>query len=181
MPSACRTSSEAPPHRRRTKWGGWQSAILAVVLVGGCRPDQATWQEQLALPVVARLEGIWTVDFGVTSAIGSSPHRVREAGTLALVLNRERVTTSLLRAPPVAFGTYDIPLDSLGIGGGGPLGTPDVWVAVLGDSVTLVLSPKAEYHITLTGTWHGDSLAGHWATEQRAGPNAIGDFVLRRR
>ncbi len=152
-----------------------------MALLGACLPDATAWHERLALPVASRLAGIWTVELGVTSAIGFPPHTIRQAGTMALVLNRERVTTSLFGQPPVAFGTYDIPFDSLGISSSTPWGTPDVWVTIAGDSVTLILSPKAESPITLAGTWHGDSLAGRWTTEQRAGPNGIGDFVLRRR
>lgn len=154
-------------------------ALIAVALLGACLPDAGKWQERLDLPVASRLAGVWTVDVGVTSTIGSPPHTVRRAGTMALVLNRERVTTSLFSQPPVAFGTYDIPFDALGVSSSTPLGTPDVWVTIAGDSVTLILSPKAESPITLTGTWHGDSLVGKWTTEQRAGPNGIGDFVLR--
>jgi hypothetical protein len=168
-------------HRHEGKWGGRKAAILAVALLGACLPDVATWQARLAMPSTARLEGTWTVELGVTSIIGNPPHRVRKAGTLALVLNRERVTPSLFSQPPMAFGTYDIPFDSLGLSGTAALGTPDVWVSVIGDSIRLVLSPKSASPITLRGAWHGDSLAGQWTTEQRAGPNGIGDFVLRRR
>jgi hypothetical protein len=155
--------------------------VAAILLVVSCVPDRPTWQARLAVPAIARLEGTWTVELGVTSTIGSPPHRVRASGTLALVLNRERVTTSLLSQPPVAFGTYEVPFDSLGVSGAAALGTPDVWVNVVGDSVRLVLSPKSSSPITLRGVWRGDSLAGEWTTEQRAGPNGIGDFVLRRR
>jgi hypothetical protein len=154
---------------------------LAALLFAACRPDMPAWHQQLARPEVARLAGIWSVELSVMNGAGIPAHSIRDAGTLALVLNRERVTTSLFGPPPVAFGTYDIPFDSMGVNNGDPLGTPDVWANVVGDSVTLVLSPKAKWPISLAGTWHGDSLVGRWNTDQRAGLNGLGDFVLRRR
>jgi hypothetical protein len=149
--------------------------------MAGCKPDMPAWRSHLAEPGISRLAGIWTVELSVASNVGLPAHGFRDAGTLALVLNRERVTTSLFGTPPVAFGTYDIPFDSMGVSSGDPLGTPDVWARVAGDSVTLTLSPRAKWPITLTGRWAGDSLTGRWTTEQRAGPGGLGDFVLRRR
>ncbi len=141
----------------------------------------AAWRQRMADPAVSRLAGTWTVELRVVSGVGLTTHALRAVGTVALVLNQERVTTALLGQPPLAFGTYDIPLDSMGVSSGDPLGTPDVWARVGADSVTLILSPKAKSPISLVGTWQGDSLMGHWSTEQRAGPNAFGDFILRRR
>jgi hypothetical protein len=155
--------------------------MALVVATGACRPDMGAWRGQLAQPGVSRIAGIWSVEFSVATGTGIPAHGIREAGTIALVLNRERVTTSLFGTPPVAFGTYDIPFDSMGVNSGDPLGTPDVWARVAGDSIVLLLSPKAKWPVTLAGRWQGDSLVGRWSTEQRAGPGGLGDFVLRRR
>ena len=154
---------------------------LAVLSLVSCRPDMVAWHTRLAQPEISRLAGIWTVRFSVRAGTGLPAQDIREAGTIALVLNRERVTTSLFGDPPLGFGTYDIPFDSMGVSSGDPLGTPDLWARLAGDSVVLTLSPKAKWPITLAGRWHDDSLVGHWTTEQRAGPNGLGDFVLRRR
>jgi hypothetical protein len=155
---------------------------VVVVLVAACRPDMAAWRGHLAEPVVARLDGAWTIDIRADSGeYGHEVDRARTVGALALVLNRERVTTSLFGAPPVAFGTYDIQLDTLGVATGEASGTPDIWVDLRGDSIVISLSPTAKWPIALVGFWRGDSVVGRWRADQRAGPSGIGDFVLRRR
>lgn len=157
-------------------------ALLAGIVLAACRPDMAAWGRRLADPAVARLAGAWTIE--MRADFGSFGHETAPAstsGALALVLNRERVTTSLLQSPPVAFGTYDIRLTALGITSGEAMGTPDVWVRLRGDSLVVSLSPTAKWPITLTGVWRGDSIVGRWAADQRAGPSGTGEFVVRRR
>jgi len=141
----------------------------------------AAWRARLAEPTVARLGGSWAIELQADSGdYGHETVRARTVGALALVLNRERVATSLLGDPPVAFGTYDIRLDTMGIVTGVAAGTPDVWVELRGDSLVMTLSPEAKWPISLRGFWQGDSVTGRWRADQRAGPSAIGDFVLRR-
>lgn len=157
------------------------AALAASVLVAACRPDMVAWRAHLAEPAVARLDGAWAIALRADSGeYGHETVRASTVGALALVLNRERVTTSMFGAPPVAFGTYDIRLDTLGVATGLVTGTPDVWVELRGDSVVISLSPQAKWPIALAGFWRGDSLVGRWRADQRAGPSATGDFVLRR-
>ena len=157
-------------------------AAAVVVLIAACRPDMVAWRAHLAQPAIARLDGAWTIDIRADSGeYGHESDRARTVGAIALVLNRERVTTSLFGAPPVAFGTYDIRLDTLGVATGEASGTPDIWVDLHVDSVVISLSPTAKWPIALVGFWRGDSIVGRWRADQRAGPSGIGDFVLRRR
>jgi hypothetical protein len=157
-------------------------ALLVGILLAACRPDMTAWRARLADPAVARLGGAWTIEMRADSgSFGHERAPARATGALALVLNRERVTTSLLESPTVAFGTYDIRLDALGITSGDAMGTPDVWVRVRHDSLIVSLSPTAKWPITLAGLWRGDSIVGRWAADQRAGPSGTGEFVLRGR
>jgi hypothetical protein len=157
-------------------------AAVGLVLLASCRPDMTAWHSRLAAPAVARIDGAWAIEMRADSGeYGRETVRARTVGALALVLNRERVTTSLFGDPPVAFGTYDIGLDTLGLATGETAGTPDVWVDLRADSVVLSLSPRAKWPIALIGFWRGDSVVGRWHADQRAGPSGIGDFVLRRR
>lgn len=156
--------------------------MLAAVVLAACRPDMVAWHDRLAEPAVARLDGAWAIELRADSGrYGQESVRARTVGVLAVVLNRERVTTSLFRSPPVAFGTYDIRLDTLAVATGEAPGPPDLWVDVRGDSVVIALSPKAEWPIRLVGLWRGDSVVGRWRADQRTGPSGVGDFVLRRR
>jgi hypothetical protein len=156
--------------------------LVAAVLVASCRPDMAAWRNRLAEPAVARLDGAWAVDLRADSGeYGHPTTRASVNGALALVLNRARVTISMFGDPPLVFGTYDIPLDTLGLVTGETAGTPDIWVSRRNDSLVVELSPQAKWPITLVGTWRGDSVVGRWQANQRAGPSATGDFVLRRR
>jgi hypothetical protein len=156
--------------------------LIAASLVASCRPDMAAWRGRLADPAIARLDGAWTVELRADSGeYGHETTRAATTGALALVLNRERVTTSLFGEPPLAFGTYDIRLDTLGVATGETAATPDIWVSLRSDSLVIALSPQAKWPITLAGLWRGDSVVGRWRADQRAGPSATGDFVLRRR
>jgi hypothetical protein len=152
------------------------------LLLAACHPDIPAWQRRLADPVLARLDGAWLIELRADSGgYGHEMTRARANGMLALVLNRERVTTSFFGDPPAAFGTYDIRLDTLGVATGVAAGTPDLWADVRTDSVRITLSPSAKWPIALAGIWLGDSIVGRWRSDQRAGPSGIGEFVLRRR
>jgi hypothetical protein len=142
----------------------------------------AAWRGRLADPAIAKLDGAWAIELRADSGeYGHEAARAITNGALALVLNRERVTTSMFGDPPLAFGTYDIRLDTLGVATGETAATPDIWVAQRNDSLVVALSPQAKWPITLVGVWRGDSVVGRWRADQRAGPSATGDFVLRRR
>lgn len=156
--------------------------LVAATLVAACRPDMVAWRGRLSDPAIARLDGAWTIELRADSGeYGHEAARATTTGALALVLNRERVTTSMFGDPPIAFGTYDIRLDTLGVATGETAATPDIWVSRPGDSVIIALSPQAKWPITLAGLWRADTLVGRWHADQRAGPSATGDFVLRRR
>ncbi len=156
--------------------------LVAAALLASCRPDMAAWRGRLADPAIARLDGAWAIELRADSGeYGHEATRAATNGALALVLNRERVTISMFGDPPLAFGTYDIRLDTLGIATGETAGTPDIWVTRRNDSLVVALSPQAKWPITLVGIWSGDSVMGRWRADQRAGPSATGDFVLRRR
>ena len=135
----------------------------------------------LADPTVARLEGHWTLELSLNRGGVSGTVARQGEGTVALVLNRERNTTSAFGSPPELFGSYDFPFDSLGRGVAPSPGPPDAWAIVTADSVFVRLSPQSDISVVLAGVWRGDSIAGRWFTSDRAGPNALGDFVLRSR
>ncbi len=156
-------------------------ACLAVVLAAaGCRPDRADWSHHLAAPAVARLEGVWSLDLTLAGVTDSGRPRHAD-GVVSLVLNRQRQTTSLFGALPEAYGSWDFPFDRLGPSVAPYPGPPEVWASVRGDSVLVRLSPRVEDAIVLAGVWQGDSITGRWFASERAGPNALGDFVLHRR
>ena len=115
--------------------------VLAMsLLLAACRPDMVAWRNRLADPAISRLDGAWALQLRADSGgYGHESSPARTTGAVAVVLNRERVSTSLLGEPPVAFGSYDIRLDTLGITTGDATGTPDVWVGVRGDSISVSL------------------------------------------
>jgi len=156
------------------------SLAVVVLAVAACRPDHATWARHLASPAVAPLEGVLTLELTLAGVTDSGRPR-RADGVVSLVLNRQRQTTSLFGALPEAYGSWDFPFDRLGPSVSPYPGPPEVWASVRGDSVLVRLSPRVEDAIVLAGVWRGDSVAGRWFSSDRAGPNALGDFVLHRR
>lgn len=156
--------------------------MTVAVVLAACHEDMGAWQQRLATSAVAKLGGTWSIELRTDADAGRQQAApVRVTGVMALVLNRQRVRTSMFASSPVAFGTYDIALDALGVATGDAAGTPDVWVEWRDDSVALQLSPRSKWPIALVGVWQGDSLVGRWRADPRAGPGNAGDFVLRRR
>ncbi|HEX3927333.1 MAG TPA: hypothetical protein VHW65_05000 [Gemmatimonadales bacterium] len=160
---------------------GRASALLpamTLLLAGGCRPGHPMWAHRLADAKIARLERHWNLQLTMP-ALGDSAVLRAVQGHLSLILNRQEMSTAFLAPLPDAFGTYDIAFDSVARGSGPSSGPPDVLAFVVGDSVFLRLAPQADISVVLAGTWRGDSIAGRWYTSDRAGPNALGHFVLR--
>jgi hypothetical protein len=165
-----------PRGRGTARRVGVACAALALL---ACRPHRAVWSARLATPAVARLEGEWNVHLALAGDTAQTGRAVD--GLIALVLNRQRRATSLFGLLPDAYGSWDIPFERLGPSVAPYPGPPEVWARTRGDSVFVRLSPRVEDAIVLAGTWTGDSITGRWFTAERAGPNALGAFVLRHR
>jgi hypothetical protein len=157
---------------------------LVVALLGlavlACRPDMQAWERQMEAPTVRRLAGEWVAKFALDRSPGDTSKGRAVDGSMQLTLNHERLTVSGWGKPPVAFGTYDIPFDRLGVGDGASSGVPAIAVGVVRDSVILQLDPGSSLPILLRGLFQHDSVVGRWSAYQRAGPGGIGSFVLHR-
>jgi hypothetical protein len=155
--------------------------VASLGLVGlTCRPDMRAWERQVEAPAVRRLAGEWVGKFTLDRAPGDTSAVRTVSGRMQLTLNHERLTVAGWENPPVAFGTYDIRFDHLGVDDRASSGVPAIAVGVARDSVMLQLEPGSRLPILLRGLVGDDSVVGRWLVHQRAGPGGIGSFVLRR-
>jgi hypothetical protein len=156
-------------------------ASIALAAAGwlGCRTDMGSWRRTLAAEKAERLVGLWEVRLQREGDDRSQPSESR--GSIGLTLNEEHLPAPGFDAPPMVFGSYDIDFARVGLHAGTSGGVPGVVGMIRGDSVDLQLAPDAELPIELRGVLTGDTVVGRWAAHRRAGIDAIGEFVLRRR
>jgi hypothetical protein len=158
-------------------WSCW--CVVGLAALGACQRDLGAWHARLASPEVRRLAGSWQLDLSaIAMKPDSTPHTT---GLIALTLNDERLAAPGFGSPPVYFGTYDIDFAPLGFSVGVVSGIPSVVATFVGDSIVLILAPTSQAAATLRGLVLGDSIAGRWSMHHRAGVDAVGDFILRRR
>jgi hypothetical protein len=155
------------------------SATL-LMLMAACRADSPAWRARLAEPLVQSLKGSWTV---VLERDGDAPagSRRQVRGEIAITLNDGALEARGMSGRPLLFGSYDVQFDSLGFAGGATTDVPALAGTVVGDSVMLVLGPSSDEPVQLRGLPRGDSLTGRWQAHRRAGIDATGEFVMRRR
>jgi len=159
----------------------WYSSLTIMLTIGaaGCRRDLTAWRAALATPAVQHLAGSWQVDMTVATAGADSGRHV--TGSIALTLNEEMLAAPGLDSTPEAFGTYDLDITPFAFAIGNASGVPTVVAALSGDTLRLILAPGSSAPAMLRGAVQGDSVSGRWSVHQRAGPDALGNFVLRHR
>lgn len=155
------------------------SAVLTVLLALGCRTDMAAWRSTLAAANANRLSGLWLIRLRIDGGADKAPP-AQANGQIALTLNEERMGASTFGQPPMLFGTYDLDFRPLGLSTEAYVGMPEVECRLRGDTVDLKLAPESRLPVELTGVIRDDSITGRWSAHQRAGPDGLGEFTLRR-
>lgn len=155
-------------------------ALLAIVVLVGCRPDTAAWRAGLAAPAVQHLAGSWELRVRRTGSTDSLAWR-HTSGIIALTLNGLGLDVAGAYERPLVVGTFDVDFDSVGFQPGITAGIPAVAGGRRGDSLWLDLGPGSDFPVEFRGIVRGDSVVGTWSVLMRAGVGPAGDFVLRRR
>jgi hypothetical protein len=130
------------------------------------------------------LDGVWTVEFTLTSPLlpGHMPRSQRIAGELALLRNTSLADHAGLSGRPTHSGTYDARFIPFGFDVNPGREAPALEARLAGgDSVEVTLQPGSAAAFRMRGLLAGDSVVGEWAFDHERGGAASGSFVMRRK